>query len=186
MHLQLHVVLAIQLEHIHIPGHRLAVQGAALRQGQLVCLLLRISAQPGDIVEVAALDLAVVLLHLFIGTALNGAAVLQHLLIDAALNGAGVQLCIGVTAVQNADAGGRAGADPKLALLNRAIQQIHGGTACIAKEHIAAHGAVQNVLCRCICSAGNVQSRASIVAPAGAGRCLGQTVSAKLDLDDLI
>ena len=82
-------MIAVQLEHIHIPGHRLAVQGAVFRQQQLVCLLLRISAQAGDIAEKAAPDIA---------------AVLSHLIVGAAVNGAQIQLHIGVAAAQNVDA----------------------------------------------------------------------------------
>ena len=174
-----------RLDDIDIPGFLPAVQGAALRQGQLVCLLLRVGLQAGDIAEVAALDLAVVLHQLIIGAALNGAAVLCQLLVAAALNGAGVQLYIGVAAAKNIDAGETAGGDPKHAF-NRTIQQIHGGAVCIVKEHSAVDRAVQNVLCRCICNAVNGQHPAGIgVAPAGAGRCLGQT-GIDLDLDDLI
>ena len=82
-------MIAVQLEHIHIPGHRLAVQGAVFRQQQLVCLLLRSGAQAGDIAEKAAPDIA---------------AVLSHLIVGAAVNGAQIQLHIGVAAAQNADA----------------------------------------------------------------------------------
>ena len=82
-------MIAVQLEHIHIPGHRLAVQGAAFLQDQLVCLLLRSGLQAGNILEVAAL---------------NAAAVLSHLIVGAAVNGAQIQLHIGVAAAQNADA----------------------------------------------------------------------------------
>ena len=67
----------------------LSVQGAVFRQQQLVCLLLRISAQAGDIAEKAAPDIA---------------AVLSHLIVGAAVNGAQIQLHIGVAAAQNADA----------------------------------------------------------------------------------
>ena len=67
----------------------LSVQGAVFRQQQLVCLLLRISAQAGDIAEKAAPDIA---------------AVLGQLIIGAAVNGALIQLHIGVAAAQNADA----------------------------------------------------------------------------------
>ena len=67
----------------------LSVQGAVLRQQQLVCLLLRISAQAGDIAEKAAPDIA---------------AVLGQLIVGAAVNGAQIQLHIGVAAAQNADA----------------------------------------------------------------------------------
>ena len=67
----------------------LSVQGAVLRQKQLVCLLLRISAQAGDIAEKAAPDIAAVLGQLIVGTTVNG-AVIQH--------------CFGVAAAQNVDA----------------------------------------------------------------------------------
>ena len=67
----------------------LSVQGAVLRQKQLVCLLLRISAQAGDIAEKAAPDIA---------------AVLGQLIVGAAVNGAQIQLHIGVAAAQNVDA----------------------------------------------------------------------------------
>ena len=67
----------------------LAVQGAVFRQQQLVCLLLRVGAQAGDIAEKAAPDIA---------------AVLGQLIVGAAVNGAQIQLHIGVAAAQNADA----------------------------------------------------------------------------------
>ena len=67
----------------------LSVQGAALRQKQLVCLLLRAGAQAGDIAEKAAPDIA---------------AVLGQLIVGAAVNGALIQLHIGVAAAQNVDA----------------------------------------------------------------------------------
>ena len=67
----------------------LSVQGAVLRQDQLVCLLLRAGAQAGDIAEKAAPDIA---------------AVLGQLIVGAAVNGAQIQLHIGVAAAQNADA----------------------------------------------------------------------------------
>ena len=67
----------------------LAVQGAVLRQVQLVCLLLRAGAQAGDIAEVAAPDIA---------------AVLGQLIVGAAVNGAQIQLHIGVATAQNVDA----------------------------------------------------------------------------------
>ena len=170
-HHQLQVSLGAGIDDIDIPGFLPAVQGAVLRQDQLVCLLLRVGLQAGDIAEKAALDLAVVLHQLIIG---------------AALNGAGVQLHIGVAAAKNIDAGETAGGDPKRAF-NRTIQQIHGGAVCIVKEHSAADRAVQNVLCFCISNAVNGQHPAGIgVAPAGTGCCLGQTGIAKLDLDHLI
>ena len=168
-HHQLQVSLGAGIDDIDIPGFLPAVQGAVLRQDQLVCLLLRVGLQAGDIAEKATLDLA---------------AVLHQLIIGAALNGAGVQLYIGVAAAKNIDAGETAGGDPKHAF-NCTIQQIHGGAAYIVKEHIAADRAIQNVLCRCISNAANGQHPAS-VAPAGTGCCLGQTGIAKLDLDHLI
>ena len=67
----------------------LSVQGAVLRQQQLVCLLLRVGAQTGDIAEKAAPDIA---------------AVLGQLIVGAAVNGAQIQLHIGVAAAQNVDA----------------------------------------------------------------------------------
>ena len=67
----------------------LSVQGAVLRQKQLVCLLLRAGAQAGDITEKAAPDIA---------------AVLGQLIVGAAVNGAQIQLHIGVAAAQNVDA----------------------------------------------------------------------------------
>ena len=67
----------------------LSVQGAALRQKQLVCLLLRVGVQAGDIAEKAAPDIA---------------AVLSHLIVGAAVNSAQIQLHIGVAAAQNVDA----------------------------------------------------------------------------------
>ena len=67
----------------------LSVQGAVLRQKQLVCLLLRAGAQTGDIAEKAAPDIA---------------AVLGQLIVGAAVNGAQIQLHIGVAAAQNVDA----------------------------------------------------------------------------------
>ena len=67
----------------------LSVQGAVLRQDQLVCLPLRVGAQAGDIAEKAAPDIA---------------AVLGQLIVGAAVNGALIQLHIGVAAAQNADA----------------------------------------------------------------------------------
>ena len=79
----------IRLDDIDIPGFLLAVQGAVFRQQQLVCLLLRVGAQAGDIAEKAAPDIA---------------AVLSHLIVGAAVNGAQIQLHIGVAAAQNVDA----------------------------------------------------------------------------------
>ena len=130
-------MIAVLLEHIHIPGHRLAVQGAALRQDQLVCLLLRSGLQAGNILEVAAL---------------NAAAVLGQLTVGAAVNGAVFQLCFGVSAAQNA---GIRVLDPKLAI-DHAAQQIYF-IAGICDGHIAAGIAIQNILCLCVCNAGNGQ-----------------------------
>ena len=81
--------IVVLLDDINIPCFLLSVQGAALRQKQLVCLLLRISAQAGDIAEKAAPDIA---------------AVLGQLIVGAAVNGAQIQLHIGVAAAQNVDA----------------------------------------------------------------------------------
>lgn len=81
--------MAILLDEIDIPCFLLAVQGAVFRQQQLVCLLLRVGLQAGDIAEKAASDIAVVLHQLIIG---------------AAVNGAQIQLHIGVAAAQNVDA----------------------------------------------------------------------------------
>ena len=67
----------------------LAVQGAVFRQQQLVCLLLRVGVQAGDIAEKAAPDIAAVLGQLIVGTTVNGAQ---------------IQLHIGVAAAQNVDA----------------------------------------------------------------------------------
>ena len=168
-------MIAVQLEHIHIPGHRLAVQGAVFRQQQLVCLLLRSGAQAGDIAEKAAPDIA---------------AVLGQLIVGAAVNGAQIQLHIGVAAAQNVDAVHIVGVDTEFAR-DHAIQQIHSNTGGIADGHIAADRAVQNVLYICIFNAGDGnagdgQSGSFFKAPAGTGRCLGQTVRTGLDLDHLI
>ena len=153
----------------------LSVQGAVFRQQQLVCLLLRISAQAGDIAEKAAPDIA---------------AVLGQLIIGAAVNGAQIQLHIGVAAAQNVDAVHIVGVDTEFAR-DHAIQQIHSNTGGIADGHIAADRAVQNVLYICIFNAGDGnagdgQSGSFVKAPAGTGRCLGQTVRTGLDLDHLI
>ena len=158
-------MIAVPLEHIHIPGHRLAVQGAALRQDQLVCLLLRSGLQAGNILEVAAL---------------NAAAVLGQLTVGAAVNGAVFQLCFGVSAAQNA---GIRVLDPKLAI-DHAAQQIYF-IAGSRDGHIAAGIAIQNILCLCVCNAGNGQPVVgAVVAPAGAGLLFGQTVRADLDRND--
>ena len=158
-------MIAVPLEHIHIPGHRLAVQGAALRQDQLVCLLLRSRLQAGNILEVAAR---------------NAAAVLGQLTVGAAVNGAVFQLCFGVSAAQNA---GIRVLDPKLAI-DHAAQQIYF-IAGSRDGHIAAGIAIQNILCLCVCNAGNGQPVVgAVVAPAGAGLLFGQTVRADLDRND--
>ena len=158
-------MIAVPLEHIHIPGHRLAVQGAALRQDQLVCLLLRSGLQAGNILEVAAR---------------NAAAVLGQLTVGAAVNGAVIQLCFGVAAAQNT---GIRVLDPKLAI-DHAVPQIYF-IAGSRDGHIAAGIAIQNILCLCICNAGNGQPVVgAVVAPAGAGQLFGQTVRADLDRND--
>ena len=162
--------IVVLLDDINIPCYLLAVQGAVLRQEQLVCLLLRAVAQAGDIAEVAAPDIAVLLGQLIIGTAVNGAL---------------IQLRIGVAAVQNVDAVPIVGVYQKCTR-DSAVQQIHNGVSDILDGHIAADRAVQNVLCRSIFNAGDGQPGGFIVAPAGAGCCLGQTVRAGLDLDHLI
>ena len=153
----------------------LSVQGAVFRQQQLVCLLLRISAQAGDIAEKAAPDIA---------------AVLGQLIVGAAVNGAQIQLHIGVAAAQNVDAVHIVGVDTEFAR-DHAIQQIHSNTGGIADGHIAVDRAVQNVLYICIFNAGDGnagdgQPGSFVKAPAGTGRCLGQTVRTGLDLDHLI
>ena len=158
-------MIAVPLEHIHIPGHRLAVQGAALRQDQLVCLLLRSGLQAGNILEVAAL---------------NAAAVLGQLTVGAAVNGAVFQHCFGVAAAQNT---GIRVADPKLAL-DHAVQQIYF-IAGICDGHIPVVLAGQNVLCLCVFNAGDGQRETGFAAaPAGAGLLFGQTVRADLDRND--
>ena len=158
-------MIAVLLEHIHIPGHRLAVQGAIILQDQLVCLLLRSRLQAGNILEVAALDAAAVLGQLTVGAAVNG-AVFQH--------------CFGVSAAQNA---GIPVADPKLTI-DHAVQQIYF-IAGICDGHIPVVLAVQNVLCLCIFNAGDGQRAAGFAAaPAGAELLFGQTVRADLDRND--
>ena len=161
--------IAIPLDDIDL-CYLLAVQGAVLRQKQLVCLLLRVGAQAGDIAEKAAPDIA---------------AVLGQLIVGAAVNGAQIQLHIGVAAAQNVDAVHIVGVDTEFAR-DHAIQQIHSNTGGIADGHIAADRAVQNVLYICIFNAGDGQSGSFVKAPAGTGRCLGQTVRTGLDLDHLI
>ena len=165
--------IVILLDEIDIPGFLPAVQGAVFRQQQLVCLLLRISAQAGDIAEKAAPDIA---------------AVLGQLIVGAAVNSAQVQLRIGVAAAQNVDA------VHAVCIVgfyqectgDSAVHQIHNGTADILDGHIAADRAVQNVLDISIAGTGDGQSGSFVKAPAGTGRCLGQTVRTDLDLDHLI
>ena len=166
-HCQLQIIplteMAILLDEIDIPCFLLAVQGAVFRQQQLVCLLLRSGAQAGDIAEKAAPDIAAVLGQLTVGAAVNG-AVFQH--------------CFGVAAAQNT---GIRVLDPKLAIDN-AVQQIYF-IAGSRDGHIAAGIAIQNILCLCICNAGNGQPFVgAVVAPAGAGLLFGQTV-VRADLD---
>ena len=148
-----------------------AVQGAVFRQQQLVCLLLRAGAQAGDIAEVAAPDIAAVLGHLIVGTAVNGAVFQHH---------------IGVAAAQNKDVIHRTVGLYQECTGDSAVHQIHSGTADILDGHIAADRAVQNVLDISIAGTGDGQSGGFVKAPAGTGCCLGQTVRTDLDLDDLI
>ena len=162
--------IVVLLDDINIPCYLLAVQGAVLRQEQLVCLLLRAVAQAGDIAEVAAPDIAVLLGQLIIGTAVNGAL---------------IQLRIGVAAVQNVDAVPIVGVYQKCTR-DSAVQQIHNGVSDILDGHIAADRAVQNVLDISIAGTGDGQSGGFVIAPAGTGCCLGQTVRTGLDLDHLI
>ena len=130
-----------------------------------MCLLLRSGLQAGNILEVAAL---------------NAAAVLGQLTVGAAVNGAVFQLCFGVSAAQNA---GIRVLDPKLAI-DHAAQQIYF-IAGSRDGHIAAGIAIQNILCLCVCNAGNGQPVVgAVVAPAGAGLLFGQTVRADLDRND--
>ena len=173
-HCQLQIIplteMAILLDEIDIPCFLLAVQGAVFRQQQLVCLLLRVGLQAGDIAEKAAPDIAVVLHQLIIG---------------AAVNGAQIQLHIGVAAAQNADAVHIVGFYQKCAG-DSAIQQINRVTISILDGHIAADRAVQNVLGIFTAGTGDGQPGSFVITPAGTGRCLGQTVRADLDLDHLI
>ena len=148
----------------------LSVQGAVLRQDQLVCLPLRVGAQAGDIAEKAAPDIA---------------AVLGQLIVGAAVNGAQIQLHIGVAAAQNADAVHIASFYQKCTG-DSAIQQINRVTISILDGHIAADRAVQNVLGIFTAGTGDGQPGSFVKAPAGTGRCLGQTVRTDLDLDHLI
>ena len=128
-----------------------------------MCLLLRSRLQAGNILEVAALD---------------AAAVLGQLIVGAAVNGAFFQHCFGVAAAQNT---GIRVLDPKLAI-DHAVQQIYF-IAGSRDSHIAAGIAIQNILCLCICNAGNGQPVVgAVVAPAGAGLLFGQTV-VRADLD---
>ena len=159
-----------RLDDIDLPCFLLSVQGAVLRQKQLVCLLLRAGAQTGDIAEKAAPDIA---------------AVLGQLIVGAAVNGAQIQLHIGVAAAQNVDAVHIVGVDTEFAR-DHAIQQIHSNTGGIADGHIAADRAVQNVLGIFTAGTGDGQSGGFVIAPAGTGCCLGQTVRTDLDLDHLI
>ena len=159
-----------RLDDIDIPGFLPAVQGAVLRQDQLVCLLLRAGAQTGDIAEKAAPDIA---------------AVLGQLIVGAAVNGAQIQLHIGVAAAQNVDAVHIVGFYQKCTG-DSAIQQINRVTISILDGHIAADRAVQNVLGIFTAGTGDGQSGGFVVAPAGTGCCLGQTVRTDLDLDHLI
>ena len=173
-HHQLQIVpvtgIAILLDEIDIPGFLPAVQGAVLRQDQLVCLPLRVGAQAGDIAEKAAPDIAAVLGQLIVGAAVNG-AVFQH--------------CFGVAAAQNADAVHIAGFYQKCAG-DSAVQQINRVTISILDGHIAADRAAQNVLGIFTAGTGDGQPGSFVITPAGTGRCLGQTVRADLDLDHLI
>ena len=161
--------IAIPLDDIDL-CYLLAVQGAVLRQKQLVCLLLRVGAQAGDIAEKAAPDIA---------------AVLSHLIVGAAVNGALIQLHIGVAAAQNADAVHIVGFYQKCAG-DSAIQQINRVTISILDGHIAADRAVQNVLGIFTAGTGDGQPGGFVITPAGTGCCLGQTVRTGLDLDHLI
>ena len=135
----------------------LSVQGAVLRQDQLVCLPLRVGAQAGDIAEKAAPDIA---------------AVLGQLIVGAAVNGALIQLHIGVAAAQNADAVHIASFYQKCTG-DSAIQQINRVTISILDGHIAADRAVQNVLGIFTAGTGDGQPGSFVKAPAGTGRCLG-------------
>ena len=146
-----------RLDDIDIPGFLPAVQGAVLRQDQLVCLLLRAGAQTGDIAEKAAPDIA---------------AVLGQLIVGAAVNGAQIQLHIGVAAAQNVDAVHIVGFYQKCTG-DSAIQQINRVTISILDGHIAADRAVQNVLGIFTAGTGDGQPGSFVKAPAGTGRCLG-------------
>ena len=173
-HHQLQIVpvtgIAILLDEIDIPGFLPAVQGAVLRQDQLVCLPLRVGAQAGDIAEKAAPDIA---------------AILGQLIVGATVNGAQIQLHIGVAAAQNVDAVHIVGFYQKCTG-DSAIQQINRVTISILDGHIAADRAVQNVLGIFTAGTGDGQPGSFVKAPAGTGCCLGQTVRTGLDLDHLI
>ena len=164
--------IAIPLDEIDL-CFLFSVQGAVLRQQQLVCLLLRAGAQAGDIAEVAAPDIAAVLSHLIVGAAVNGAVFQHH---------------IGVAAAQNVDAvyAVRIVGLYQECTGDSAVHQIHNGTADILDSHIAADRAVQNVLDISIAGTGDGQSGGFVITPAGTGCCLGQTVCTDLDLDYLI
>ena len=159
------VILLDDIDFCFLP----AVQGAAFRQVQLVCLLLRFLAQAVDIAEKAAQDMTFVLGQLIVGAAVNGAPIQHH---------------IGVAAAQNVDAVHIAGLYQKCTG-HSAIQQIHSVIVGILDGHIAADRAVQNVLGIFIAGTGNGQSGGFVIAPAGTGLCLGQTGS-DLDLDHLM
>ena len=149
--------IVVLLDDINIPCFLLSVQGAVLRQDQLVCLLLRAVAQAGDIAEKAAPDIA---------------AVLGQLIVGAAVNGAQIQLHIGVAAAQNVDAVHIVGFYQKCTG-DSAIQQINRVTISILDGHIAADRAVQNVLGIFTAGTGDGQPGSFVKAPAGTGRCLG-------------
>ena len=173
-HHQLQIVpvtgIAILLDEIDIPGFLPAVQGAVLRQDQLVCLPLRVGAQAGDIAEKAAPDIAAILGQLIVGATVNGAPIQHH---------------IGVAAAQNVDAVHIASFYQKCTG-DSAIQQINRVTISILDGHIAADRAVQNVLGIFTAGTGDGQPGSFVKAPAGTGCCLGQTVRTGLDLDHLI
>ena len=160
-HHQLQIVpvtgIAILLDEIDIPGFLLAVQGAVLRQDQLVCLPLRVGAQAGDIAEKAAPDIAAILGQLIVGATVNGAPIQHH---------------IGVAAAQNVDAVHIVGFYQKCTG-DSAIQQINRVTISILDGHIAADRAVQNVLGIFTAGTGDGQPGSFVKAPAGTGRCLG-------------
>ena len=164
--------IAILLDDIDL-CYLLAVQGAVFRQQQLVCLLLRVGVQAGDIAEKAAPDIAAVLSHLIVGAAVNGAQIQLHIGVAAAQNVNAVHAVCIVGFYQECTG-------------DSAVHQIHNGTADILDGHIAADRAVQNVLDISIAGTGDGQSGGFVITPAGTGRCLGQTVRTGLDLDHLI